>query len=148
MPTKRTCGLFGADEDVGGLGQPLHELSDALRVVLRLAQRAHQRAQDATDDAGEQLRVDGLGRACSRVGSRGGPCSGGCGGSRGGRGEDRLEGHRNTDDLSREESPSSFLCCFHAANTHLLHELTHALEEGGDSGRGHGYGGGSATGTA
>lgn len=63
--------ILGADEDVGGLGQPLHELSNALGVVLDVAQRAHHGAQDATDDACEELRVEGFGRS-GGVGSGGG----------------------------------------------------------------------------
>lgn len=61
---RATCGVLRADEDVGGLGQPLHELSDALRVVLSLAQGAHHGAQDATNDASEQLRVQRLCCCC------------------------------------------------------------------------------------
>lgn len=33
-----TCRILRADEDVGRLGQPLHKLSNTLRVVLSLAQ--------------------------------------------------------------------------------------------------------------
>lgn len=87
-----TCGVLGADEDVGGLGQPLHELSDALRVVLSLAQRAHHGAEDAADDPREQLRVEGVGRRSGGVGSRGGSSSGSWDGTGGrwGRGKNGL----------------------------------------------------------
>lgn len=60
--------VLWTDEDVGGLGQPLHELGDALRVVLSLAQRAHHGAEDAADDAREQLWVEGFGCCCGGVG--------------------------------------------------------------------------------
>jgi len=84
-----TGGVLRADEDVGGLGQPLHELGDALRVVLGLTQRAHHGAQDAADDAREQLRVEGLG-------PRGG------GGPAGGRSRSGARGRRREDGLGLE----------------------------------------------
>lgn len=60
-----TSRILGANEDVGCLGQPLHELGDALGVVLGLAQGAHHAAQDAADDAREQFWVEGF---CCRGG--------------------------------------------------------------------------------
>lgn len=60
MSVRSTGGILGTDEDVGGLGQPLHELGDAFGVILSLTQRAHHGAQDAPDNFCEQLRVERL----------------------------------------------------------------------------------------
>lgn len=83
--------ILRTNEDVGCLGQPLHELGNAFCVILGLAQRAHHGTQDTTDNSCEQLRVEGFG--CPRgVGCRVGPCSMGGTGGRWGWGEDGLGG--------------------------------------------------------
>lgn len=74
MWVRFTGGILGTNEDVGGLGQPLHELGDALRVILSLTQRAHHGAQDPAHDLCEQLRVERFG-CTGRVGSGVRPCS-------------------------------------------------------------------------
>lgn len=74
MLARLTGGILRADEDVGGLGQPLHELGDAFRVVLSLTQRAHHGTQDPTHNLCEELRVQRLGPS-GRVGCRGWSCS-------------------------------------------------------------------------
>lgn len=62
-----TSRVLRANEDVGRLGEPLHELGDALRVILSLTQRAHHGTQDATDDFCEEFWVERL--SCSgRIG--------------------------------------------------------------------------------
>lgn len=75
MLGRLTAGVLGADEDVGGLGQPLHELGDALRVVLGLTQRAHHGAQHPTHDFCEELRVQRLSGTGSVGGIGGWSCS-------------------------------------------------------------------------
>lgn len=42
--------ILRTDDDVSGLGQPLHELGDAFCIILSLTQRAHHAAQDPTDN--------------------------------------------------------------------------------------------------
>lgn len=59
-----TSRILRTNEDVGCLGQPLHELGNAFRVVLGLAQRAHHATQDTTDNSCEQLWVEGF--SCTR----------------------------------------------------------------------------------
>lgn len=69
-----TGGVLWADENVCCLGQPLHELSDALSVVLGLAQGAHHGVEDTADDSREQFWVEGLCRTWwvgASVGPRG-----------------------------------------------------------------------------
>lgn len=53
-----TSRILRTDEDIGCLGQPLHELSNALCVILSLAERAHHRAQDTANDARKQFWVE------------------------------------------------------------------------------------------
>lgn len=88
-----TSGVLRTDENVCGLGQPLHELGDALRVVLGLAQGAHHGVQDTTDDSCEQFGVEGL--SCTwRVGGGVGPWGSSGTSSRWRWGEDGLRGLR------------------------------------------------------
>lgn len=60
-----TSRILWTDKDVRCLGQPLHELSNALRVILGLAQRAHHGAQDTADNAWEQFWVERV--CCCRL---------------------------------------------------------------------------------
>lgn len=79
--------FLGTDENVGWLRQPLHELGDALRVVLTLAQRTHHGTEDTANDAREQLRVEGFSCCCcARIRCWVGPCPGCWSGTRGRRG--------------------------------------------------------------
>lgn len=48
MLVRFTGRILRTNEDVSGLGQPLHELGDAFRIILSLPQRAHHGTQDPT----------------------------------------------------------------------------------------------------